>query len=79
MLRKVVWSFVALFAVFVFTARFELGIPCDQCGKTTVTRPLLARVVAGFDDGFLHYECVEQWCKEHPIRFDENGKIIPAE
>ena len=78
MVRKIAWSLTALFAVFVFTARHEVGVPCDQCDKTTVTRCLLARAVAGFDKGFLHYECVEKWCEEQPIKYDENGHIIPA-
>lgn len=79
MKRKLIWSFVALFAVCVFTARWEVGIPCDQCGKETIKRCLLARAAAGFDNGFLHQECVDQWCEEHPIQFDEEGCIIAAE
>lgn len=79
MLRKIVWSLTALFAVAVFTARWDVHIPCEQCGEGTIHRPLLARAVAGFDTGFLHTTCVQDWCDEHPLRLDENGRIIPAE
>ena len=79
MTRKLVWGAVALFAVFVFTARFEVGIPCEQCGKDTVHRCLLARAVSGFDTGSLHVNCVQAWLDEHPLRFDENGRVILAD
>ena len=78
MIRKVIWPLVALFAIAVFVARHEVEIPCDQCGKPTISRCLLARAVAGFDKGFLHHSCLQDWCDEHPIRFDKDGHIIRA-
>jgi hypothetical protein len=76
MKRKIIWSAVALLAIFTFAARWNVHVPCQQCGKTCIQEPLLARFAAHFDKGFLHLQCVDQYLKDHPIRLDEQGRII---
>jgi len=75
-LRKKVWLSVGLLTILTAILTWPVDIPCDQCGKRCMTEPVMARMVSGFDTGYLHFECVDQWCQEHPIQFDDEGHII---
>lgn len=53
-----------------------IDVNCQQCNQKCFQEPLIARCAANFDENFLHFECVSQWCTDNPVQFDQNGNVI---
>ena len=55
---------------------YKVDVGCEQCGITAHSESLLSRIVTGFEDNFLHLECVQAYLDDNPIERDDNGGII---
>lgn len=74
--RKIVWGFVLFFTLFTLVSAHEVNVPCQQCGHRCIEECVMARCACNFQDYFVHFECIDEWCEDNPARFDADGNII---
>lgn len=56
----------------------NITVPCEQCGNPAFSEMLYARFVSNFDPNFLcSMSCAEDYLRDNPLEYDENGNIIP--
>ena len=82
---KNVWVGVFLAALLSLVLSWPAAHKCEHCGKPAYWDALLAHVIGdGYSIicidskpiGFIHYECLDEWLKNHPLEFDEDGRLI---
>lgn len=67
--KKIVDSVLIWVIIFVPMVLWQVNIPCFQCKKTVYSENIFCRMVTGFNMNYLHYHCVDDYCKDNPVEW----------